>query len=255
MSASVVIISPFSPFTKYPPMISFLSFRSCFAIANIFLRPSAVFKFSYHSSNDICFAIATNLLSSFFLALYIISSSDVRLRCHALYATFFNLITSLTSSHHHHVSLSLPLLPLVSPHVTLQASTMDIRVSCQLFPISWKFSSNFRSKLLSYLVILQLPRFQLSSSSDSPPLHMTHSKVCSNRSMLCYTELLLCNLLVLCLSLVSSKLIQLSLCPSTDICHCFILVLFEECVQYPKVLVLTKLQYCFSFPIYSTVTI
>ena len=195
-------------------MISFLSFRSCFAIANIFLRPSAVFKFSHHSSNNICFAIATNLLSSFFLALYIISSSDVRLRCHALYATFFNLITSCTSSHHHHFSLSLPLLPLVSPHVTLQASTMDTRVSCQLFPISWKFSSNFRSKLLSYLVILQLPRFQLSSSSDSPPLHMTHSIVCSNRSMLCYTRILpvlLCNLLVLCLSLVSSKLIQLSL--------------------------------------------
>ena len=104
----------------------------------------------------------------------------------ALYATFFNLSTSCTSLHHHHVSLSLPTC----------FSTSDltgIQNGCPSFlPAISNFLEIFfqlRSKLLSYFFLLQLPIFQHSSFSDSPPLHMAHSKVCSNRSMLCYTAL------------------------------------------------------------------
>ena len=121
MSTSTVLISPFSPFTKYQPIISFLSFQSCFAIANIFLRPSAVFRFSHHSSNA--------LLVSFFLALYILLSSGVP----PYFIRFFLSI----------------LLPLELRHTTTMSPSFSLY--CHLFLLQ------LRIELLPHMFLFQLP--------------------------------------------------------------------------------------------------
>ena len=101
-----------------------------------------LFFLVFHKCLDVlCFAIATDFLTTFFPIPFNTSSSGVALYCHAP-----SILLFLAPSHTTTItpSLSLPLVPLVASDVTLHTLRIAACVSCQMFLISWRLSSNLQ---------------------------------------------------------------------------------------------------------------
>jgi len=142
---------PDTPFRRFDPVISCLSFTICFAIRKLSFWCSGSFRSLVHSFCFFSFAEEITLFALYLHFLYSIHASFEFFLFHFPYFIFFSLTASATSSFRHHVSLCLQ-GPFDIPHMCCAVSIMIFFILCQCSFTSRCFHSS--SSTLSLTMLL-----------------------------------------------------------------------------------------------------